>query len=185
MTEALNKNSAASLLRFFDVCFKRGVEEAYRMEDDYAVRDFVFLHESPASFGSLMSSEEVDWRSFRFVLYRWARESNMTPLAENCILAAKRCNYLWCIFPFCMWFYLMGVKEWLGYPSPQPLEVFKMTPRVHWNPKVTPSKITRMDFISYMHEAAFAYRRLDGSAKGVSDRVMDGFCQAVYMLTRE
>ena len=79
----------------------------------------------------------------------------------------------------------MGVEEWLSYPSATQIEIFKMNKRIHWDPNQPVKRFTRMDYISYMHEACFAYKKLDEENKPVTDTAMDSFCQAVYDLTRE
>lgn len=184
MNDPLNRTNAPAIIRLFDVCFKQGVIDAYETGDNFAVQEFISAHFGKWTFGSIGESEDYDWRSFRFVLYRWARENGLTNLAENYIIMIRKPNYLWCLLPYCMWFYLMGAREWLDYPSPSQIEVFKMTSRIHWSPSCKVKRMTRMDFISYMHEACFEYRKFDDELKLVGDNTMDSFCQAVYDLTR-
>ena len=185
MIDPLNRTNASMLARFYDTCFRQGVLDACAAEDNYLVEEFVARHEGHCSFGVVGDDMDFDWKMFRFVLYRWAREAGLAGLAENYILQIRKKNYLWCFLPFCMWFYLMGVKEWLAYPSDINIEVFKAGKKVHWDPNAKPQKFKLPDYISYMHEAAYAYRRLPEDEQFVPSSMMDNFCVAVYDLTRK
>lgn len=184
MKDPLNRTNGPAIIRLFDVCFKRGVIDACEIADDYAVRDFISTHKFKWTFGTINEPDGVDWRAYRFILYRWSRESGMTGLAENYIIMIRKTNYLWCLLPFCMWFYLMGAQEWLAYPASHKIEIFKMHKKVHWDPNCPVRAFTRMDYISYMHEAAFAYRKLDEDLKPVTDTLMESYCQAIYDVSR-
>lgn len=184
MKDPLNRTSGPAIIRLFDVCFKQGVIDACGAGDDYAVRDFVSRHKFKWTFGTISEPEGVDWRSFRFILYRWCREHGITTLAENYIIMIRKQNYLWCLLPYCMWFYLMGAEEWLAYPAASQIEIFKMNNRVHWDPNTPVKKFTRMDYISYMHEAAFAYKKFESEHKPVTDGLMESYCQAIFDLTK-
>ena len=167
------------------MCFKRGVMDACNASDDYLVREFVLSHKHDFKLGTISEPDGHDWRSFRFVLYRWAREAGMSGLAENYIVMIRKPNYMLCFIPYCLWFYIMGAEEWLSYPSAQKIEIFKIHPRIHWDPNSPVKHITRMDLISYMHEAAFAYRKTDESARVIGPGAMDEFIKALYDLTKE
>lgn len=180
----LNRKTAPAIIRFYDVCFKQGVLDAAAARDDYSVREFVLEHKPLFKFGTISEPTGHDWRSYRFVLYRWARENGMTPLAENFIIAIRKQNYVWSFLPYCLWFYIMGIEEWLEYPNAMAVGVFRASPRVHWNPASANHQITKMDFISYMHMAAFAYKAMDVDDKLVSDSSIDGFCSSIYDLSQ-
>lgn len=181
--DPLNRKTAPAIIRFYDVCFKRGVIDACEAGDDYAVREFVLEHKPLFSFGTISEPAGHDWRSYRFVLYRWAREHGLTSLAENYIMCIRKQNYLWPFLAYCLWFYIMGAEEWLEFPSQSQVEVFKTNPRIHWDPHAINRQMTRMDFISYMHEAAFAYKAMDDENRLVSNSIIDGFCCAIFDLT--
>lgn len=184
--EPLNRVNGPHILRLYDVCFKHGVIDACKMEDDYEVRRFVEEHTSTWEFGVLGEDLEVDWQMFRFVLYRWCRESpGLTKFAENYLLRVRITNLYWCLLPYCMRFYLLGIKEWLDYPNRAGIEIFKKNNRVHWSKNEKTKNFTKPDYISYMHEFAFEYRRLPEGSRPVTDSAMDTFCSAVFDLTRK
>lgn len=183
--DPLNRANGPAILRLFDACFKRGVIDACEAEDDYAVRDFISRHKSNWTFGTIQEPAEMDWRTYRFILYRWSREMGCTSFAENYLLMVRKTNYLWCLLPYCMYFYLMGAEEWIAYPAQPKIGIFKMNKRVHWDPNCPVKKFTRTDYISYMHEASFAYRKLDEEKRIVSCSLMEAYCQAVFDVTRK
>lgn len=184
MKDPLSRSNGQSILRLFDVCFKRGVIDARNMCDDYAVSEFVSKHKYRFTFGVIGEPEDIEWRSYRFVLYGWARGNGCSSIAENYVIMIRRLNYLWCLLPYCMWFYLMGAQEWLSFPDSSRIELFKMENRIHWDPNNPVKKFKRMDYVSHLHEAALAYRRIDEEKRPVAAGVMDSFCQAVYDITR-
>lgn len=184
MRDPLNRANGPAIIRLYDACFKRGVIDACEANDDYAVREFISKHKFKWTFGTIKEPDGVDWRSFRFILYRIARETGLMGLSENYIAMIRKTNYLWCLLPYCMWFYLMGAQEWLAYPSVPQIEIFKSHKRVHWDPNCPVKKFTRMDYISYMHEASFEYRKFDDENKPVTDTLMDSYCNAVFDITK-
>lgn len=181
----LNRTSAPIILRFFDTCFKQGVIDAYELGDDYEAEEFLAQKRADWSFGLLGKAMDMDWQAFRFTLYWWARNKHMSYLADSYLFNVRRKGHLWCFLPYCMRFYLMGVEEWLAYPEPSRLELFKGKAKVHWNPKLPSRQITINDIITYMHDFAYEFRRLPEEAKPISSASMDGFCLAVFDLSRK
>ena len=181
----LNRTTAPQILRFFDVCFKQGVVDAYDIGDDYAVREFLDLHKPDWSFGILNEPNDYDWKMFRFCMYRWARQHRLTSFAENYIYKIRTTGFLWALLPFCMRIYMMGMEEWLEYPNPVGIEVFKNTNAVHWSPRFKGQmKLTKADWFSYIQEFAIEHRRLPAEQQIMSPLVMEDYPQALYDLTR-
>lgn len=186
MKGPLNRSSAQQIIRFFDVCFKHGVVDAYELRDDYEVKAFYEQHRAAWDFGILGEPDDYDWEMWRFALYRWARYSHLTTFAERYIYKISKKNYLWYFLPFCMLFYLMGIQEWLDNPNPQKLELFKRESRVHW--KAVPKsvrKITTNDMIAYMVDWAYEYRRVPENERQMSTDTFESFCRAMHDLTRQ
>jgi hypothetical protein len=185
----LNRSSAPNVIRFFDICFKQGVVDAYNFSDDYSARDFVEKHKAAWDFGVLGEPDDYDWEMWRFTLYRWARRHRLVSFSRDFIYRIVKKNPLWYFLPYCMYFYLMGIKEWLEYPNPVPLEVFKSENRVHWAPVLNyPRKITTDDYISMMQECCLEYRRSPISAQENPPMLagtLDAYCQAIHDLTRK
>lgn len=186
-TDPLNRTTGPQILRFFDICFKQGVVDAYNLTNDYEAREFVKRHKAAWDFAVLGDQEDFDWQMWRFTLYRWARNNRLTPFGENYLYKIVKKNYLWCLLPFCMQFYLMGIEEWLQYPNPGQMERFLHETRVHWAPQANPSlrRMSKADIRYCMQEFAMHYRRLPKEQQPVSYRTMDGYCEAIYALNQK
>ena len=57
----LNRTTAPQVVRFFDVCFKQGVIDAYNYHDNYGARDFLQRFKESWDFGVLGEPEDFDW----------------------------------------------------------------------------------------------------------------------------
>lgn len=183
MSSALNRTSANQILLFFDACFKQGVLDAYDLGSDLEARDFLQEKRADWSFGRLGMRGEFDWQMFRQTLYWWARRSRLQSLAEKYIFKIRTKAITWCLFPFCMRFYLNGIEEWIDYPNEARIEIFKSSKRVHWSPNSELSKFTKGDYFSYLHEFAYQFRQIPESEQPVNATLMDSFIQALYDLS--
>lgn len=185
----LNRTTAPQVIRLFDSCFKRGVLDAFSQDDDISVREWLERHKEAGDFGLVYDDENFDFRRWRFTIERWAREDRLGSVGDtylNSMYVRKKNNtFLYAILPMTMRFYLMGVEEWLSYPNPISIEVFRHTKKVHW--KQVPNhlrNITTSDFLSLLQE--FIYERqkmhLDDD---LTDRQYDSFSVAMYQYTRK
>lgn len=181
----LNRTTAPHMVRFFDVCFKQGVEDACANGDELSTKEFLEEKSADWSFGVLGSGQEYDWEAFRYWLYFLARRRGMRTLAETYLFRIRTKNYIWCALVYCMRFYLMGIREWLRYQNPSAIEYFKTVPKVHWDPNEPIKKFTKPDYFSYLHEFEFAFRNVPKEEQIVSENAMTCFVQALFDLTRE
>lgn len=79
----------------------------------------------------------------------------------------------------------MGIKEWLNYPSPAGIELFKISSNVHWDPNEPVRAITKTDIFSYLHEFEFEYKRWVGDDKPFTSSSMTSFIMALFDLSRK
>ena len=189
MRQLLNRTSAPTVVRFFDVCFKQGVIDACAFADDYGAQEFLKQHREKWDFGVLGEPDDYDWEMWRFTLYRWARQHHYMKFSSEFIYRIVNKTYLWYFLPYCMQFYLMGIEEWLEYPNPVKMEIFKGENRIHWKPVERHlRKMTTDDTISYMQEFCYNFRRSplsEGDDRVMNPNAMDAFCQAIHDLTRK
>lgn len=166
------------IAHLFDYCFKRGVIEAYDAEDDAAVMEWYEERKKDGGYGLISDMGlEYDWRRWRFTLLRWCRIAGIRTLGEDFIDGLKRDgNILSAVFPFCMRFYLLGVKEWLDYPNQINIEYFRHNPRIHWTDNG--EKFYNNDYIVYLHE--FTYEAIDSGMDPARIKRLDGFAQAMW-----
>lgn len=181
----LNRTTGPQILRLFDICFKRGVLDACEHGDLDELRRFVDDKTDNWTFGVVGDDRDIDWREYRFVVYKWCRRTGLTVFAENYLMMIRKENIYWCLLPYCMRFYLLGVKEWIEYPNPTKIEIFKTISKGHWDLKNNMAKFTKMDYISSMHDFAMEYRESTSENRPVTDAMMDNFCIAIYDLTRK
>lgn len=185
MKDPLNRTNAPKIVRLFDLCFKQGVYDACELADEFGAREFVESHKSSFSFGVLGDEGDVEWQTYRFVLYKIARRNGLTSLGENYILFIRSKNYMWALLPYCLQFYILGVEEWLRYPNRSAIELFKQKSRIHWDQNFPIKKFTLADYVSYMHDFAHAYRKMPVEEMPIGPGTLDSFCSALYDLTRK
>lgn len=185
LPELLNRTTAPQILRFFDVCFKQGVLDAADFGDDLGVKEFYDKKVEDWSFGVVNGEQDMEWRAFLFTLYWWARKARMATLADKYFFAIRtKTNHAWCVLPYCMRFYLMGIKEWTEYPNPVNLEVFKSAVKLHWSPKAGVKKFTKGDYFTHLHDFEYAFKQIPMEERPISDVAMQGFVMALFDLTR-
>ena len=185
MSLILNRTTAKHAMHFFDVVFKHGVIDACEFGNDLDAKEFLDARRADWEFARLGSGEKYDWQAFRYDMYWLARRASMKTFAESYLFKIRSKNYPWCILPYCMRFYLMGVQEWLNYPNPSRIELFKTINRNHWDPNEPAQKITNTDIFSYLHGFEFEYRQLPEEGRPVSPVLMTSFNQALFDLTRK
>lgn len=179
----LNRTTAPQAVRFFWTCFRQGVLDACEFGNDLDAKEFYERKTADWSFGLLGGPEDYDWQMFRQQLYWWARQAGLKSLAEGYIFRIRTKNYLWALLPYCMRFYLMGVGEWLKYPNPGGIQIFKLKPMTHWDPSSPVAKVTRVDVVSYLHGFEFEFRQTPEDGREVSEAAMSAFVKALFDLS--
>lgn len=190
-----NKKVAVQLVRLCDYCFKMGVIEACELEDDYAAKEWMDTKLEDESFGLLSDiGVDYDWRRWRFALFRWSRNANLTFVGENFIdMIRTKTQFYFVALPIMMRFYLMGIGEWLDYPNRSHLTIFKKSPRAHWKPVAKHLKEMRVDdFISYIQEFVYQHEAKETVKKAESNyfassptiRQYQSFSMAMWQMTR-
>lgn len=191
MKSPITRTSAPEIIRLLDYCYKRGVVDAYEVEDDLAVRDWYddMLHSG--RYGLVgFPDEECDWRRWRFFLLRWCRENRLSSLGFNYIDGIRKVTGFWyVIIPMTMRFYLLGVAEWLEYPNELGLALFKSKIRQRWSNKV-PSQMKLMrnsDYLSLIQEFIYEFRQhpmKEMADRKFPSRSLDNFEYAMWQMTR-
>ena len=197
----LNRTTAPQVLKIFDYCFKQGVFDAYELGDDYSAKEWMEDRKADGGYGLLSDMETpYDWRRWRFTLFRWCRNARMGSVGETYIdRIVKVSNYLFCVVPISMRFYLMGIEEWLEYPNQTNIQIFKQTKKIHWKP-VAPHlrTMTKDDFITciqdFVYERQKFHKRIQEDyseeeanrilSRDATDKSYDNFVKAVWALTR-
>lgn len=195
MRSPLNRTTAPQVLNLFDYCFKQGVIDAYELSDDYQAREWLDARKEDGGYGLLSDMDtDYDWRRWRFTLYRWCRNARLGSVKDTYIDSiCKTTNFLFCLIPISMRFYLMGIEEWLEYPNQMNIQIFKQTRKIHWKPVPSHLKVIQKDdFISYIQEFVYERQKLhrqmgteDATPKDASDFSYDEFSKTMWTLTRK
>lgn len=177
------------MLQLFDCCFKQGVIDSCDTEDDYFVREWYEEKKESWQYGVLSDPDIVyDWRRWRYTLLRWCRLRALRKLGEQYLDPLQRGKtFQYGVIPMCMRFYLMGVEEWLEYPNPMKIEIFKQRTRTHWKPvPKNLEKIETDDFIHYCQEIAYKFDELPESKRKeiMAHSKLQGFVQSLWQFTR-
>lgn len=185
MSEPIPASNGPKILRFLYLCFRQGVVDASEHGSDIDSREFYERKREDWSFGTLEYQDNMDWEGFRATLYWWARRAGMKSLAEGYIFRIRNRNYTWCLLPYAMRFYLMGVSEWLSYPNRSKIELFKHDGKGHWDVNSPIKQMTKPDIISYMHIIEHEFKSLGPEMHMVSPTAMSTFISVVYGLNRK
>lgn len=188
MALPLNRTTAPQVIRLLDYCFKMGVLDAYEAGDDFMVKDWVEARKEDGKYGLLADPDvEYDWRRWRFTLFRWCRLLSLTRAGEGYIDRIRnKNNFLFAVLPISMHFYLMGAQEWLDYPNPANITIFKNTLRIHWKP-MPQSYLRTMrtdDFISYIQEYIYSLQS-NPREDDIPISKYNSFCVALWKFTRK
>ena len=179
----MNRTTAPQILRLCSLCYKNGVLDAYELGDDYLSGEFLGAHTADWSYGVLGEPDDFDWKMWRFSLYKWCRRQGLSKFADSYLYEVKRYNYLFCPIILSMRFYLMGIKDWLAYPNPTGIEVFRQNNSSYWDAfKTGPRKMTKKDVLAEIQGMVYEYRRLPEESQTVSYSVFDEFSSALYDL---
>ena len=184
----LNRTTAPQVVRLFDYCFRQGVFDACDYGDDIAVQEWLDARLADGQYGLLSEYDEIyDWKRWRLTLYRWCRLGKLGSIGESYVDIIHRYKQtaMFALLPISMRFYLMGIQEWLAYPNPNNMALFKQTKKIHWKPVPTHlKKIRTSDFISYIQE--FIYERAQKHFESdLTSSRYDSFATAMWRCTQK
>lgn len=184
----LNRTTAPQVVRLFDLCFKHGVEDACNYSDDIAVREWLEERLADGGYGLISEIDTpFDWKRWRHVLYHWCRVGKLGSLGDSYIDVVHRfqSTSAFAVLPIAMRFYLMGIQEWLEYPNPNNMVLFKQIKKIHWKPVPDYLRTFRTgDYISLIQD--FIYERVQkGYNEDLSQSRYDGFANGIWRCTRK
>ena len=184
----LNRTTAPQVVRLFDYCFRQGVTDASDFGDDIAVQEWLDRRLADGQYGILSEYDEVfDWKRWRLVLYRWCRMGRLGGIGERYVdqIHRYKATSALALLPISMRFYLMGIQEWLAYPNPNNMALFKQSKKIHWKPVAQHLKnIRTADYISYIQE--FIFERVQKHFEDdLTPARYDGFATGMWRCTQK
>lgn len=185
----LTRKNSRYLLSLLDFAYKQGVLSAYDADDERYCEEFVSKHKDGTSFGLLeVQGEDITWKEWRWTLTCWARQARVYLIAREYLDHIAGRNYLWAVLPVAFDFYLKGIEDWVKYPNPCNLEVFKNKPKIHWIVERRNDKkvIKNDEIVSEIQRICFERGRKDKGIKGgLSQCCYDAFASTIWTLTRK
>lgn len=188
ITKFKDRTSIDQLMRFLDYVYKRGVEDASLVNDDFALQEYLDRRKDPDTFGFLDTAFDIDWREFRFVVTRWAFQRGQKTLAEKYLMKISKADFKAVSLAAIQDFYLLGVEHWMGYRNPMKIEVFKQRRNVHWDlvrgKSFTPFK--KEERVSILQERMYdrIHRAEAKNESWLSKSAYEIFSSEIWKLTR-
>lgn len=157
----INYYSARALMRLFDACYKMGVEDAIEVGDEAQCMEFCAKMYAPMKFGRITKDFTYTWREWKFRLSQMLHEGTMYARKGleffNCV--GSYGNYLSCVFPIAMDFYMRGIKDYCKHPNPSKWVMFNSKGFMLWKDK--PIKRPMEDFVRMCTEFCYDRMHLD------------------------
>jgi hypothetical protein len=155
----INYYSAKGLMALFDSCYKMGVKDAIEVNDDIQASEFCEKMYGAEKFGRIIFDYTYDWREWKYRLCQMV--CDLGKYRPQCIRFFETItaynNYLACVLPVAMDFYLMGIKDYYKHPFPEGWVRFEHTPYTLWN--YNGSRALKMqDFVRIL--TGFCYDRI-------------------------
>lgn len=183
----INRTSITQILALFDYAYKRGVVDAYEEGDDARCEKFVEEMSQSSEYGLLADDFRMSTREWKFIVGSWCHERRLIRLQTKYIERIYAKNHLAAILPVVQDFYVRGVKDWLEYPNPTRVEVFKNSSRAKWLISGRDRKImTPYDYASKVQE--FCFNRERRAIKGLEELPKEAFMNfssEIWLSTRK
>jgi hypothetical protein len=194
----INYQTIPAILALFDSCYKRGVVNAFQIDDVNAAQRFVSDMRKPSLyatlcdtdiFGRLSEGRRYTFEKWRVLLAVWCRGQLRSKTINQYLETAvneRTCNGV--IYPLCMDFYLQGIYHYSNNPLTD-LTVFAHTKNAMLLPSKTgkrPFKIRTPD--DWLHEiqvlcmerAEMEDERTDEDKVRVAKKSYDNFAQLAW-----
>lgn len=190
MRSPITKRNGTDLLRLLDYCYKRGVVDAHEVGDNYAVQEWYDEMLHSGRYGLVgFPDEEFDWKRWRFIIHKWARENRFPRNCTDYISEIRRIHGMqYVILPMSMRFYLMGVCEWLEYPNELAISMFKSCDYSRWSNKVPDhmKKMRKDDFILLIQEFVYEFNQHpSGDIEKLGWNALSDFAVAMWTAAHE
>ena len=184
----INRKTAPEIIRLLDFCYKKGVVDAFELEDDGLVRDWYDEIKGSGRYSLVgFEDEKFDWKRWRFFLMRWCRDNRLKSLGYDVVDNIRKvCGFVYVIIPMSMLFYMDGVRAWLDYPNEIGLALFKQSVRQKWEKGWPPTRTVKNDeYILQIQEHIYELRNHPMSGmENLADKNLDNFEYAMWQMTR-
>lgn len=132
----ITRSVAYNLISLVDHCYRKGVEDARRMDDEGRAREFLVDVSATGVYGFLdIERRLMDWKEWSLRVLAGARftQWNGALMRYFSAVGAKvNQNYLGVIIPVAQAFYARGVKDYTDSPHGCNYSIFAGRTRVFW-----------------------------------------------------
>ena len=135
----VTRQVALNIISLVDYCYRKGVEDAYRLQDEGLAREFIGKSAEVGVYGFLCEdSYTMTWKEWTL---RLMAQSRITAWNGHMVRYFSMLgnyinqNYLGCFVPISQRFYVDGVKDYTDAPHGCDFDAFKDKSRVRWTAK--------------------------------------------------
>lgn len=132
----INASIAREMIALVDFCYRKGIEDAYRVEDEGLAREFIEKTSQVGVYGFLREDgATMSWKEWTLRLMAQARMTFWNgPMSRYLMLIGKRPNqnYLGVFLPVSQVFYNKGVSDYCDNKQECDFMLFQERTRVLW-----------------------------------------------------
>lgn len=160
----INRSVVFGMFSLVDFCYRKGVEHAYRIDDEGLAREFLGKTSQIGVYGFLREDgATMDWKEWSLRLMSQARMTSWNgAMSRYFLLVGGRANqnYLGAFIPVAQVFYNKGVRDYIENPHSADYLLFQGKTRVFWTPKGL-KKVNNRRYIDEIQLCCFDLKRRD------------------------
>lgn len=138
-TPVISRTIALNIISLVDYCYRKGVEDAHRIQDEGLARQYIEKMEEVGVYGFLNEDGCImDWKEWTLRLMAKVRMTSWNgPMTRYFQLVGAKVNqnYLGAFIPISQRFYVNGVRDYTNAPDGTNWEQFKGRTRAKWTEK--------------------------------------------------
>lgn len=151
------------IFNIFNTCYKAGVMDAEDIGDAEMYASFEREVSVPGVYGRINSFERYDINGWRIMLLQMLFK-NSDAHKKFLIRAEINKDFINCVFPISLEFYLMGIRDFNTYPTIHDFSLFDNTKFQRWTRKGI-VKVSRSDMFVYVQSFGFRRSQIDFNNK--------------------
>lgn len=133
----INTQIARNIISLVDFCYRKGVNDAYRIADEGLAREFIDKLDEVGVYGFLNDDGvTMGWQEWTLRLMAQSRMTSWNGAMNRYfeLMGKLGQNYLGVFIPVSCHFYAKGIEDYLDAPHATDIAVFNGRSRVYWTP---------------------------------------------------
>lgn len=160
----ITRSVALNIISLVDYCYRKGVEDARRINDEGLAREFLDKVSQTGVYGFLNENGvTMGWKEWTLRLMAQARMTSWNgPMTRYFSLVGSNVNqnYLGSFIPISEAFYAMGVRHYIDNPHGCEYQLFQAKTRVFWTEKGL-QNVNNRRYIDEIQLCAYDLQRRD------------------------